>query len=632
MAIISVGALSKSFGENTLFENVSFSVSEGDKIGFIGGNGAGKTTLFKIICGEEFKDSGTLSVSSQIKISYMQQFPLKDSEKTVFDEALEVFSYLEEIEEEEKAVTEKIALGLDIPKYIDLQHDLRLRFENLGGLTYKSRTRSMLMGLGFSESDLTLPVSALSGGEKTRVSLAKMLLSESDLLLLDEPTNHLDMESVAFLEDFLSSVKAAFIVISHDRYFLDKVTTKTMELENKTLKLFDAPYSKYLQFKETDREITLKHYENDLREIKRIEGIIEQQRRWNREKNIRTAESKQKKIDKMLQSLKKPEQLAKDVSISFSAKVQSGFDVLKAECLSKSFDNQQLFENVSFDIKRGDRAFIIGGNGTGKSTIFNIITKRIKADSGTYSIGTKVDIGYFDQHSSDLLASNTIISEIRNAHPHMTDTEIRCALAGFLFFGDDVFKEISTLSGGERARVALLKLMLSGHNLLLLDEPTNHLDIKSREALEDALLSYDGTVLAISHDRYFINKIASRIYALSENGATLYEGNFDYYKEKKSSFSVKKEEKAPKRENSYEVQKAQRAQLKKLERNLKKCEDDIALSEEELKTLEEELSKVQSDYVKAMEISAKAEEIKTKLSSLYSLWEELSIALEAEIT
>ncbi len=628
MAIISVGALSKSFGENTLFENVSFSVSNGDKIGFIGGNGAGKTTLFKIICGVEQKDTGTLSISSQIKISYMEQFPLKDSDKTVFDETLTVFSYLEEIEKQENEVTEKIALGLDIPKYINLQHDLRVKFEDLGGLTYKSRTRSMLMGLGFSENDLSLPVSALSGGEKTRVSLAKMLLSNSDLLLLDEPTNHLDMDSVAFLEDFLSGVNTSFIVISHDRYFLDKVTTKTMELENKTLKLFDAPYSQYLKFKETDREIMEKHYENDLREIKRIEGIIEQQRRWNREKNIRTAESKQKMLDKMVDSLKKPDALAKDVAISFSARVQSGFDVLKAENLSKSFDSQFLFENVSFDIKRGDKAFIIGGNGTGKSTIFNILTKNIDADSGAFTFGTKVDAGYFDQHFTNLTLSNTIISEIRNAHPRLTDTQIRCALAGFLFYGDDVFKEISTLSGGERARVALLKMMLSGHNLLLLDEPTNHLDIKSREALEEALLSYDGTVFAISHDRYFINKIATRIYALKDTGMDLFEGNFDYYLEKKSAFSPKKSDLSPKKENDYNIQKALRSQQKKLERNLKKCEEDIAFFEDELAKCEAELLTIQSDYVKGMEISSRADEIREKLSSLYEMWEELSLQME----
>ncbi len=626
MAILSIGSLSKSFGENVLFENVSFSVSENDKIGFIGGNGAGKTTLFKIICGEELKDNGTLSISSQIKISYMQQFPLKDSEKTVYDEALQVFSYLEEIEKKEKEVTDKIALGLDIPKYIELQHDLRVQFENMGGLTYKSRTRSMLLGLGFSENDLDLPVSALSGGEKTRVSLAKMLLSDSDLLLLDEPTNHLDMDAVAFLEDYLKAWKKAFIVISHDRYFLDSVTEKTMELENKNLKLFNAPYSKYLSFKENDWEITKKHYENDLKEIKRIEGIIEQQRRWNREKNIRTAESKQKMLDKMVSNLKKPDALQKDVAISFSAKVQSGFDVLKCDSLSKAFDSEQLFSNLSIDIKRGDRAFIIGGNGTGKSTLFNIITRRIEADSGTFSLGTKVDLGYFDQHSSDLSASGTVISEIRNAHPQMTDTEIRCALAGFLFFGDDVFKEISALSGGERARVALLKLMLSGHNLLLLDEPTNHLDIKSREALEDALLSYNGTVLAISHDRYFINKLATRIYALQKNGMSLYEGNYDYYKQKKIE-ATPQAVKSPKKENTYEIQKAERAELKRLQRNLEKCEGDIAKNEERVKTLEEELLKAGSDYVKATEITEEISALNEALADLYALWEELSLKL-----
>jgi len=627
MAILSAGNLSKSFGENILFENLSFSVSENDKIGFIGGNGAGKTTLFKIICGEENYDDGSLSISSQINISYMQQYPLQNSDKTVYEEALTVFSYLQEIEDEEKSVTDKIELGLNIPEYINKQHDLRVKFEDLGGLTYKSRTRSMLMGLGFSENELNLPVSALSGGEKTRVSLCKMLLSQSSLLLLDEPTNHLDMEAVAFLEDFLKSYNGAFIVISHDRYFLDTVTSKTMELENKTLRFFDAPYSKYIEFKENDWEITKKHYENDLKEIRRIEGIIEQQRRWNREKNIKTAESKQKMLDKMKAALKKPDAMQKDVNISFSADVQSGYDVLKVENLSKSFDGNMLFENVNMDIKRGDRAFIIGGNGTGKSTILNIICGRLQSDEGSFSLGTKVDIGYFDQHSSDLTGSQSLLSEIRNAHPAMTDTAIRCSLAGFLFFGDDVFKEISSLSGGERARTALLKLMLSRHNFLLLDEPTNHLDIKSREALEAALSGYDGTILAVSHDRYFINKLATKVFALSEKGTDSFDGNYDYYLEKRVNKTTKTEQ--PRKKNtSYEEQKAAKANLKKLERNLAKTEEAIAEHEESIALLEERLSKAEADYVAAMEISAEIEKTREELSKLYSDWEEISLSLE----
>ena len=623
MSLLSISSVSKSFGENTLFNNISFAVEPKEKIGFIGSNGTGKTTMFKILNGSEAPDTGNVTRSQSLKIGYMEQHALKDSSKTLYDEVITAFDYLRDIEKRHTEVTDKIALGLDMSEYITLQHELSQQFEDLGGLTYESRTSSMLRGLGFSEEDFLLPVSSLSGGERTRASLAKHLLSDCNLLLLDEPTNHLDMSAIAFLEDYLKSYGGALIIISHDRYFLDRVTHKTMELENKRLTVFNGNYTSYSLFKEKNTDVMQKHYENEMREIHRIEGIIKQQRQWNREKNIKTAESKQKMLDKMTANLEKPEIFNERVRINFKAGRQSGGDVLNVANLSKSFDRTELFKNVSMDVKRGERAFILGDNGTGKTTILNILSGKTKKDSGEIRFGTNVDMGYYDQHSANLTDSNTIIEEIRNDYPLVTDTEIRNMLAGFLFFGDDVFKEISCLSGGERARVALLKLIMSRPNLLFLDEPTNHLDIASREALESALAGYDGTAVIVSHDRYFINKLATKIYALKKDGADVFSGNYDYYMEK--SKTETHESAAPKQKNNdYKREKQEKAARQKAERQLKKAEEAIENTEAELEKLNEELQNSGSDYVAAARLSQNIEELTSKLDELYSEWEELS--------
>ena len=626
MAILSVGSVSKSFGENTLFKNVSFSVNEKEKIGFIGSNGAGKTTLFKIIAGYDEADGGSVTRASSLSIGYMEQYALKDSKTTLYDEVLSVFDYIKQVEEEHSKVTRQIELGLSTPEFIEKQHELAQKFEALGGLTYESRTRAVLLGLGFSDNDLSLSVSSLSGGEKTRAALSKLLLSNCNLLLLDEPTNYLDMDATMYLEDYLNSYNGALIIISHDRYFLDRVTKKTFDLDNKKLTVFDGSYSLYNEFKKNTQNIMQKHYESDMKEIRRIEGIIKQQRQWNREKNIKTAESKQKMLDKKLASLEKPDGAADKIHMDFKTARRSGNDCLFVSDLSKSFDGKYLFNGVSINLHLGDMAFLLGGNGSGKSTILNIINGREEADSGEIRFGTKLDIAYYEQHFSDLCEGNTVISEIRNEYPQMTDTEIRNRLAGFLFTGDDVFKEISALSGGERARLALLKLMLKRPNMLFLDEPTNHLDIASREALEEALLSYDGTALIVSHDRYFINKIATKIYYLSEDGTKEYNGNYDYYLEKSSEKQVKTQKQTVSNGNAdYEKEKRERAEKRKLQKDLEKTEKEIAEIESLLKELKNDLQSTGSDYVKAAELTERIEKEECKLETLFEKWEGLTL-------
>lgn len=621
MAILSVGGLSRSFGQNTLFENVSFSIESKDKVGFIGSNGAGKTTLFKIITGEDAPDSGNVILSGNTTLGYMEQYLSRSQGKTVYEEALSVFQNLRDMELELLKIADMIDKGLDVEEILHRQHYLQEKYEFLGGLLYKSRTRAALMGLGFSEEELLLPCEVLSGGQKTRLSLARLLLSDADLLLLDEPTNHLDMDAIAFLEDYLISYKGAFIVISHDRYFLDKVTTSTFELENRHLTVFNGNYSKYMSFKENDREIRQRRYENELKEIKRIEGIIEQQRRWNREKNIRTAESKEKMLDKKKALLEKPETQGSSVLMDFSPVRESGFDVLGLTDIKKSFDGTVLFENVSVDIKKGEKVFFLGGNGKGKTTLLNIITQRITCDSGEIKYGTKVDMGYYEQQSSDLHGTKTVISYIRDNHPKLSDTQIRNYLAAFLIKGDDVFKQLDNLSGGERAKVALLNLMLAKPNLLILDEPTNHLDINSREALEKALLSYPATAIIVSHDRYFVNRLATKIYTVGVCGTAEYVGNYDYYLQKsqpeKKPCTEKKE-----KDNSYLREKEQKAKLRKAENQLKRCEEEIEKLEKEISSLEDELLKTASDYERAMELTEEISQKKETLERLYEDWEE----------
>ena len=627
MAILSAGGLSRSFGQATLFESVSFSIEAKDKVGFIGSNGAGKTTLFKIITGEDAPDSGTITLSGNITLGYMEQYLNRSLGKTVYEEALSIFDNLQNMELELIKIADMIDKGQDAAQILHRQHDLQEKYEFEGGLLYKSRTRAALMGLGFSEEELLLQCEVLSGGQKTRLSLARLLLSNADLLLLDEPTNHLDMDAIAFLEDYLISYKGAYIVISHDRYFLDKVTTSTFELENRQLKVFNGNYSKYMSFKENDREIRQHRYESELKEIRRIEGIIEQQRKWNREKNIRTAESKEKMLEKKKALLDKPETQSSAVLMDFSPVRESGFDVLKLTDIKKSFDGTVLFENANVDIKKGEKVFFLGGNGKGKTTLLNIITQRTSCDSGEIRCGAKVDIGYYEQQSSDLHGTKTVISHIRDNHPKLSDTEIRNYLAAFLIKGDDVFKQLDNLSGGERAKVALLNLMLAKPNLLILDEPTNHLDIGSREALEKALLSYPATAIIVSHDRYFVNRLATKIYTVSTCGTTEYMGNYDYYLQKyqpeKKPYSEKKE-----KDNSYLREKEQKSKLRKAENQLIRCEEKIEKLELIISSLEDELLKTASDYERAMELTEKISQKKEALERLYEDWEDYNLGFD----
>ena len=632
MPALSVRNLTMTFIERNLFTDVCFDVEYKDKVGFIGANGVGKTTLFKILNGEISPVSGTISFGKSIKIGYMEQHVCNDPNVNIYDELLSVFNYLKIMEGEIAAVTSEIengAAGLD--KLVEKQTGLIEKYENLGGLTYKSRTRSALLGLGFSESEIEMPVGNLSGGQRSKLCLAKLLLSQSNLLLLDEPTNHLDINSINWLEGFLKDFKGAMIIISHDRYFLDRVTNKTIELEHNRTMCYKGSYSEFIRKKEAYNESLKNKYENDIKEIKRIEGIVEQQKRWGRERNIIAAESKQKEADRIKAKLVTPDSELETMKINFKPKCESGNDVLICRGLSKSFDEKKLFKNVDIHIRKGERVFILGNNGCGKTTLFRILTGKCPQDSGEYDYGANVTIGYFDQLQQNLDLSKTAIDEVWDNFPNMTQTEIRSALASFLFKGEEVFKPLSKMSGGERARISLLKLMLKGSNFLLLDEPTNHLDSSSREELEKTLKSYSGTLLVISHDRYFINKLADRILVLTPDGVKEYLGNYDYYSEriKAAGSENKKQISVPNKEkpqNNYFLQKQKQSEERKRKTKLKKAEDEILRLDNEIEKIQTEIAsdEVTSDYEKLIELTGLLESLQKEQEAQYKIWEELS--------
>ncbi len=628
MVLLSLSKVKKSFGTDTLFEDVSFNIEEKDKIGFVGVNGAGKTTLFKILLGQMDSDGGEMFMHKDTVIGYMQQHNDLKTGRTVFDEALTSCEHLLEAEKELEELSRRIdASPDDRDRLIAQQQALTEKFQNDGGLTYKSRVKSALMGLGFSQNELYMDYDSLSGGQKTRVSLCKILLGRANLLLLDEPTNHLDIASVEWLENFLQSYNKAFVIISHDRYFLDKVTGKTFELENKAFTVYKGGYTRYLALKEESQETKRREYENTQREIKRLEGIVEQQKRWNREKNIKTAQSKQKVIDKLEQTLNKPAETPVGIDFKFSVKPGGGNDVIICENLAKAFDGKKLFESFSFHLKKGERLFLLGDNGCGKTTLFKILTDTLNADSGSFKIGSNIQIGYYDQTQESLDNSKTVLDEVFDAYPKLGITQIRNALAAFLFVGDDVFKPISMLSGGEKAKVSLVKLMLSGANLLLLDEPTNHLDISSREALENALMLYDGTLFIVSHDRYFINKIASRVIYMTQSGAQSYLGNYDYFTEKRT-VADKVEQKSVEIKSSkedYMDKKRMESERRKRQTLIARTQTEIEDTEREISRLNERLldDDVASDYIKATEITTAVAELESKLEELYTLWDKL---------
>lgn len=634
MIILSCKNLSKSYGIDNILHNISFNIKDGEKVGLIGPNGSGKSTLLKILANELDYDAGEIFVEKNKKIGYLPQHYSIESSKTIYNEMLCVFKNLIDLEKKISELEEKMNEPYDasnaeyhdkiIKNYTTAVETYTLR----GGYTYRGEINRVLTGLGFEESDFHTPVNILSGGQKTRLALCKLLLVNPDILLLDEPTNHLDLDAIEWLEEYLKNHKGTLLIISHDRYFLDSVTNKTMEICNNQFKSFDGNYTKFMEFKKKDYEAQLKAYSAQQAEIKRQEEIIERYRSFNREKSIRAAESRQKALDK-IDKIDKPIMYSNSAKIKFKASIKSGNDVLHIEDLAKSFDDVKLFNNINLDIKRGDKSALIGENGRGKTTLFKIIMDKISADKGKKVLGRNVFIGYYDQEQSDLDPNKTIIDEVWDAFPNMTTTEVRNALAAFLFTGDDVFKEISKLSGGEKCRINLLKLMLSKANFLLLDEPTNHLDIVSREALEDAILNYDGTVLVISHDRYFLNKVIDKIYELKEDEIKEYLGNYSYYIEKKknpSRFeSLEENEGMTKTQIKIEKKKKREAEKeqKQIKLKAKNIEELIASKENELLKLQEKLclEEVYSNPEKAQEVNLKILEIEKSLEELYNEWE-----------
>lgn len=632
MAVLDVQNLTLSFGEKTLFSNVSFDIKEKEKVGLIGCNGAGKTSLFKIITGEYTPDDGACFISKNSRLGYMEQHTCSEN-KTVWDELVSVFDELAVIEKRLEEITVLLTNGEgNQAELIEEQDRLNTIFTRDGGLTYKSMTRSALIGLGFGEDDFTMPTAKLSGGQRSKLILAKLLLSKADFLLLDEPTNHLDIKAVEWLEGFLKDFNGACLIVSHDRYFLDKITTKTVEIENKKCRSYIGNYSEFLVKKTAEQKAIEEKYENDMKEIARLEGIIEQQRQWNREKNIKTAESKEKVVERIKAQLVVPDSKVARIRFDFTPKCVSGEDVLSVSNLKKSFGDKTIFSNTSFEVKKGERVFLLGDNGCGKTTLLKVLMKDYAPDDGTFKFGSNVFTGYFDQVQAKLDLTKTAIEEVWSSFPSMSETSVRSALAAFLFKGDEVYKNLSDCSGGERARIALLKLMLGKFNFLLLDEPTNHLDAFSREELENTLLDYSGTMLIVSHDRYFINKLSSRILELTPTGVNEYLGNYDEYIERKNrtaSQEVVEKKETVKKVNDYLLKKERRSQMLKMKNRLAKVEEEIEKTELEIDDINSKLTT--SDYEELMELTAKLDRKTQYRDILYTEWEELSERLtEAE--
>ena len=638
MIVLSGNNISVSFGGETLFHNVNFRLEENGRAGLVGVNGCGKTTLMHVINGKLEPENGSINKAAGIKLGSMEQYVIRDDSVTLYSEVLDIFRPLTDMEEELADIAVAIDTGDHSEQTLSKQMHLQERFERDGGLTYKSRVASALIGLGFSEDDFNKPISVMSGGQKSKAQLAKLLLSASNVLLLDEPTNHLDITACEWLEKFLTEYKGAYIVISHDRYFLDKVTNTTFEMENKTLHEYKGNYTRYLELKAEARETQQRVYDRTVKEINRIEGIVEQQKRWGQEHNFITAASKQKQADRLKETLERPEDLPEAIKFSFRAKEGGANDVLIAKALSKSFDGVTVFQNAELDIKRNTTTFILGENGCGKTTLLKILMGQYQPDSGEYKYGNNIQCGYYDQAQTDLDPSKTVIDEVWDKYPRMTQTEVRSALAQFLFKGEDVFKNVGKLSGGEKARVSLLKLMLGKANMLLLDEPTNHLDIHSREALENALSNYGGTLLIVSHDRYLINKLADRIVWLDKNGTVNIDGNYDRYIELKAAkeqaeqtnLAVQAKAVTEAKKNDYKERKERESTLRKLNGALKRCEQAIEDVETKTAELAQQMSKpeIATDYEKASKLSEEIAVLKEKEEELTAQWMELSEQIE----
>ncbi len=636
--ILSCQNISKAFNEETILKGVSFHIEDYEKAAIVGINGAGKTTLLRIIVGELAPDEGLITLSRGKTFGYLSQNQNVNSDNTLYDEMrgakADVIALEEKIRETELSM--KQASGHKLDELMEAYSRLTHAFELAGGYAYKSEITGVLKGLGFAETDFSKQISTLSGGEKTRTALGKLLLLKPDLIILDEPTNHLDLNSIAWLETYLLNYKGAVLIVSHDRYFLDKIAGKIIEIDQTRATSYTGNYSDYAVKREQLRSAALNAYFKQQQEIRHQEAVIEKLRSFNREKSIKRAESREKLLQKM-DVLEKPTEAATDIHMTLTPRVVSGNDVIHIEGLSKSFGSRQLFSDIDMDIKRGEHVAVIGDNGAGKTTILKIINGLLDADAGTITLGTNVHIEYYDQEHHVLHMDKTLFDEISDEYPYLNQTEIRNTLAAFLFTGDDVYKRIGDLSGGERGRLSLARLMLSEANFLILDEPTNHLDITSKEILEDALNSYEGTVLYVSHDRYFINRTASRILDLKEKTLTGYLGNYDYYLEKKEasskalpSWSVSSSGKdAAPSENKldWQAKKEQQAKARKKENDLRKCEEAISALEKRIAGVESDmlLPENATNAAKLQELAGKLEEMNGELLGLYEKWEELSV-------
>ena len=630
MARLAVQQLDKYFGERALFTNLSFEIGDRDKVGLVGDNGCGKSTLLRILTGEEPHDGGNVVKYRDTVIGYMEQHTCRDPRRTLFEEVQSVFAPVMAVEEQLAAVNAALTEGSTDPKLLELQHTLREQFEQMGGLYYKSRVRATLLGLGFPESAFDTPVGVLSGGQRSKAAMGRLLLAQTNLLLLDEPTNHLDIPSVEWLETYLQEYTGAVVVISHDRYFLDKVTTRTIELKNGRIYDTAGNYTYHKEKREKDREIELKHYKTAMLEIRHIEENIALLKQWNREKSIKQAESRQKRVDRLREELVDPEKDNATIKFTFDIQQVSGNEVLLADNLSKSFD-RPLFRDVKLDLRRGERLFLLGPNGCGKTTLLKILSDRLAADSGFVRPGSKVTFGYYDQVQQGLDGKKTALQEIWDAYPHKTETELRCALAAFLFRGEDVFKPIGVMSGGERARLLLLKLMLAGDNLLLLDEPTNHLDIASREALEDALADYEGTILAVSHDRYFINRMASRVMQLTPDGLETVGTDYDAYAAAaRMAAAAPPPAEKPVKVNDYKLRKERESTIRRLQTAVRRAEEAVAALEQEIASISARLESpaVAADFEQLTALTVTLDEKNDALASQMEAWENYQTELE----
>lgn len=641
--ILSCQNISKAFVENQVLKNVSFHIEDHEKAAIVGINGAGKTTLLRIIVGEMTPDDGQVVLAKDKTLGYLAQNSTVDTSHTIYEELLSVKADLLRLEEKIRECENNMkhadgdALEDLMKQYTSLTH----AFETGGGYLYRSELVGVLKGLGFTEDEFSKPVATLSGGQKTRVALGRLLLQNPDLIILDEPTNHLDMNSIAWLETYLLNYKGAVLIVSHDRYFLDRIAGKVIEIDQSKATTFMGNYSDYAVKKEQLRVAAWNAYMNQQRDIKHQEEVIEKLKSFNREKSIKRAESREKMLDK-IEVIEKPSEVRTDMKLTLTPRILSGNDVLTVEHLSKSFDSHKLFTDVNFEIKRGEHVAIIGDNGSGKTTLLKILNGLVPADQGTFRLGSNVEIGYYDQEHHVLHSEKTLFEEISDDYPYLNNTQIRNVLAAFLFTGEDVFKRISDLSGGERGRVSLAKLVLSNANFLILDEPTNHLDIMSKEILEDALNGYEGTILYVSHDRYFINRTAHRILDLTEGQFVSYVGNYDYYLEKHDTVMAAIEASAPQNTDAnntaaakaaesevkldWKAQKEEQARLRKKENDLKKCEEKIAELEARISEIDTEMSDptIGTQVAKLQELTKEQAACQEQLEKLYEQWEELA--------